>query len=122
MPLSSKAKRWLVAVVVIAPLTLLVAHLSIANSDAFETASGFLRTHSTVQRLAGNVRATSLSWRGGALRFSGDSGSANFTVIVEGEVASLRSYVELKKRGIWEVTFVRLLPENGAPIELEAGK
>jgi hypothetical protein len=115
-------KRWLLGALVLLPIASVSARFFMTRSDAFETASAYLRNHPEIVRSAGAVRETSLAWRGGSLRVSGDSGSANFSVNVEGEVASPRAYVELKKRGIWEVTFVRLIPEQGEPIVLKDGR
>ena len=115
-------KRWLVAALVFTPVLLLAVHTIIERSEAFETASTYLRGNPEVVRSAGTIRKTSLSWRGGAVRVSGDDGSANFTVNVDGAVAAPRAYVELRKRGVWEVTFARLLPEKGEPIVLLEAK
>jgi hypothetical protein len=117
-----KWKRWTVAALVITPLFFLAVHTILERSDAFDIASTYLRGNSEVVQSAGIVRGTSLSWRGGAIRVSGDSGSAKFTVNVDGAVSAPRAYVELRKRGVWEVTFARLLPEKGEPVVLMEAK
>jgi len=53
------------------------------------------------------------------MSMSGDSGSAKFTVNVEGIKDSTRVYVELRKRGAWEITYARMLPSSGEPILLK---
>lgn len=50
---------------------------------------------------------------------SGDSGNAKFTVNVEGAKGSTRVYVELRKRGAWEITYARMLPSSGEPVLLK---
>jgi hypothetical protein len=48
----------------------------------------------------------------------GDSGDAKFTVNLKGSEAAGRAYVELRKRGVWELRFARLLPHTGEPMVL----
>ena len=99
----------------------MVAHYVIERSEAFETASSFLRANAAVVRLAGPVHDTSLSWRGGEIEVSGDSGSARLTVNVSGTAGEQQAYVELRKRGNWEVTFAQLLPASGPTVLLKEG-
>jgi len=113
--------RWKVSAIGLALMVVVgypLAHVLISNSDAFGTAEDFLRVNPDVVRAVGPVQDLSLSWLGGSLRFSGDTGSAQFTLNVRGATGSTRAYVELEKRGIWEITFARLLPTNGTPVLL----
>jgi hypothetical protein len=52
------------------------------------------------------------------MREGGNSGQAQFTVSLEGRERSGRAYVELRKRGVWEVRFARLIPDSAEPIVL----
>lgn len=94
------------------------AHWLIGKSDAFAVASAFLKTNSEVVRTLGQISDASLSWRGASMSGGGDRGRAQFTVVLEGQKRDGRAYVELRKRGIWEVQFARLLPESGEPMVL----
>ena len=69
-------------------------------------------------RVAGPVQDLSLSWLGMNMSVSGDSGRAELTIHIHGTTSSPRAYVELQKRGIWEIAHARLLPENQAPVLL----
>ena len=115
-------KRWKtwVACAIIGSAALVVAvHYLIEKSEAFKVASAFLRGNPEVIRLAGPIRDTSLSWGGGSIEVSGGSGRASLTVNLLGSVASPQAYVELTKRGVWEVSFARLLPESAPAILLK---
>jgi hypothetical protein len=113
--------RWKVFAIGLALIAVVgypLAHVFISNSDAFGAAEGFLRSNHDVVRVVGPVQDVSLSWLSESLEVSGDTGSAQFTVNVRGATDSTRVYVELEKRGIWEITFARLLPSNGTPVLL----
>jgi hypothetical protein len=116
-------RRWLKWFVVFAVIGTPAVYLLIAKSEAFAAASTFLRGSPEVARLLGPISDASLSWRGASMRQSGDSGEAHFTVTLEGQENTGRAYVELRKRGIWEVRFARLIPDAGAPVVLlDAGE
>jgi hypothetical protein len=114
--------KWLAIAAAFVVALLVAVHYTISSSDAFAAASAFARNNSQVQRVAGQIQDTSLSWNGGEVEIVGDSGHAKFSVIVWGTIASPRVYVELNKRGIWEVTYARLLPESGESIVLQEAK
>jgi hypothetical protein len=108
-----KAKRrpwgkWFAVAAAFVGALFLLVHYFISNSDAFVTASSFVRGNPEVQRVAGTIQNTSLSWGGGEVEVSGDTGHAQFSVKVTGSLASPRVYVELAKRGTWEILNARL--------------
>jgi hypothetical protein len=111
-------RRWLKWFVVLAASGVPVVHLLMSKSDAFAAASAFLRGNSEVVRNMGPISDASLSWRGGSMSEGGDLGRAQFTVSLEGRDRGGRAYVELRKRGVWEVRFARLIPDSGSPIVL----
>ena len=110
-------KKWklvAVAVGVIALLSYPLGHLLMANSDAFTTAERFVQSNPEVLKIVGSAPKVSLSWLGGSLEISGDSGNAQLTLDVRGGAGSARVYTELEKRGLWELKFARLMPNDGA--------
>jgi hypothetical protein len=111
-------RRWLKWFVVLSVIGVPTAYWLMARSDAFATASVFLKANSEVARILGPISDASLSWRGGSLSQGGDRGRAEFTVNLKGEKSAGRAYIELRKRGIWEIRFARLLPDSGEPIVL----
>ena len=120
--MSMLPKRWkLFAVlgVCLVALSYPLAYYFVSNSDAFAVSSQFLRTNPEVIRVAGPVQDLSLSWSGMQMSVSGGSGRAEFTINIHGASSSPRAYVELQKRGIWEIAYARLLPENQAPVLLK---
>jgi hypothetical protein len=111
-------RRWLKWFLVFAVIGTPAVYLLMSKSSAFAAASTFLRGNPEVVRQLGPIADASLSWRGGSMREGGDSGQAQFTVSLEGRDRGGRAYVELRKRGVWEVRFARLIPDSGAPIVL----
>ncbi|HBH39268.1 MAG TPA: hypothetical protein DDX06_12915 [Curvibacter sp.] len=111
-------RRWLKLAVLLGVVMVPTVHWLVGRSDAFASAEDFLRASPEVIRILGPISDLSLSWRGVSLREGGDSGSAEFTVNLKGQKTAGRAYVELRKRGVWEVQFVRLFPESGAPTVL----
>ena len=97
----------------------LLTHYLFSNSDGFKTASVFLRSHPEVMKATGPINDLSLSWMGGAMSMSGDNGKAHMTINITGTASSPQAYVELVKRGVWEVKFARLLPKNENSILLK---
>jgi hypothetical protein len=112
-------RRWITVALLAAVAGVVLVHSVIARSDAFDVASSFLRDNPEVKKRLGRVVGTSLSWRGGQMNLSGDSGSAKFTVNVEGHTDATRVYVELRKRGVWAIEYARMLPSNGEPVLLK---
>jgi len=96
-----------------------LVHVLITNSDAFEAAGTFLQSNPEVTKVVGPVQQLSLAWFGGSMEVSGDTGSAQLTLDIRGSSGSTRAYVELEKKGAWDVTFARLLPISGAPVLLQ---
>jgi hypothetical protein len=93
-------------------------HQLISHSEVFETASSFVMNTPAVIRASGAVREVTLAWNGGSMEVSGGSGSAQLTLNVSGSTSSPQVYVELRKRGIWEVVFARLLTTDGQSVVL----
>jgi hypothetical protein len=114
--------KWLAIAAVFVGALVVVVHYSMSSSDAFAAASTFVRSNTEVQRVAGSIQDTSLSWGGGEVEVVGDAGHARLSVNVKGSLASPRVYVELAKRGVWEVSYARLLPETGESIVLREAK
>ena len=100
-------------------LLIALVHVLMEKSGAFEVASEYLRTNPDVVRVAGTVQETSLSWIGGEIAVSGGSGNAKLTINISGTRESPQAYVELWKRGVWEVRFARLLPDSEPPFVLK---
>lgn len=111
--------RWIAVAVLATAVGVLLVHGVISRSEAFGVASSFVRSHPVVEATLGKVVETSLSWGGGQMNMSGDSGNAKFTVNVEGAKDSTRVYVELRKRGVWEITYARMLPSGGESVLLK---
>jgi len=116
-----QSKRWKVFAIGFGVLMLLsypLAHVMITNSDAFATAGAFVRSNPEVVKVVGPIQELSLAWLGGSMEVSGDSGSAQLTLEIRGASGSTRAYIELQKKGVWDVTFARLLPASGTPVLL----
>ena len=111
---SGRWKSFAIGFGVLMLLSYPVSHVVITNSDAFDTAGGFVRSNSEVIKAVGPVQELSLAWLGGSMQVSGDSGSAQVTLDIRGTSGSTQAYVELQKRGVWDITFARLLPARGA--------
>jgi hypothetical protein len=115
----SRRAQWrsmAVAIGVAGLLSYPLADVLMANSDAFETAERFLQSNAEVLKIVGATPKVSLTWLGGSLQISGDSGNAKFTLDVRGDTDSIRVYTELEKRGTWELKFARLMPNHGATL------
>jgi hypothetical protein len=115
-------RHWKGYLALLAGLSLVIffgVHYLIRHSGAFETAVSFVRANPEVARQAGAVRDVALSWTGASIEVSGGGGSAQLTVDVTGTRSSPQVYVELRKRGIWEVSFARLLAASGESVVLQ---
>jgi hypothetical protein len=115
-------KKWKLLVAIAITLMILgtfLAHYLLSKSDAFKTTASFLRSHPEVIKTTGPINNLSISWMGAAISMSGDNGKAHMTINIAGTTSSPQAYVELVKRGIWEVKFARLLPENQDSILLK---
>lgn len=110
-----RRKKWVVFGVVVSLLMYPVAWLGAQYSDAYVKAVEFLRTNERVTAQLGAIDDVALSFFGYSLRYTGAYGEANFEVQIEGRNATASAYVELKKRGTWEVSMARLtIPEQPA--------
>jgi Cytochrome oxidase complex assembly protein 1 len=112
-------KIWVIGAITMSLLGTFIGHYLVANTDGFKTASEFLRSHPEVIKATGSINDLSLSWMGGAMSMSGDNGKAHMTINITGTTSSPQAYVELVKRGVWEVKFARLLPKNENSILLK---
>jgi Cytochrome oxidase complex assembly protein 1 len=90
----------------------------VRHSDAFEEAERFVREDPVVREHVGEIRTVTLPIFGAELSVSGSSGDAKFDLNVSGSVHNAVVYTELRKRGVWEVQFARLLQEKQPPILL----
>jgi hypothetical protein len=90
----------------------------VRHSDAFGEAERFVRENPIVLEHVGEIRAVTLPLFGAAMSVSGSSGDATFELNVSGSVRDAFVYTELRKRGVWEVQYARLLQEKQSPILL----
>jgi Cytochrome oxidase complex assembly protein 1 len=95
-----------------------VAWLFVRYSDAFEEAERFVREDPVVREHVGEIRTFTLPFFGAEMSVSGSSGDAKFDLNVSGSANNAVVYAELRKRGVWEVQFARLLREKQSPILL----
>jgi len=113
--------RWkllaLVAVLV-AVLSTLAGWIMAYRSDAFAVAEQFIRRNDVLSANVGDVRRVSLAFFGYGIRYSGARGDAAFEIDVEGESGSGTVFIELEKRGVWEVTLARIVRNGTTAIEL----
>jgi len=104
-----KWKRWLLVGIAIVALSYPVAWLMARHSDAFTSADSYIRGNRQVAEVLGPVRRVGLSPFGYSIRYVGAKGDASLELSVEGERKSATAYVELQKRGVWEVNLARLV-------------
>jgi hypothetical protein len=114
----ASVRRWLKWLVVFVVIGTPAMYFLMSKSEAFAAAAVFLRGNPEVVRHLGPISDASLNWRGGSLKEGSDFGQAQFTVSLEGRERGGRAYVELRKRGVWEVRFARLIPDSGPEIVL----
>ena len=85
------------------------AWVMVQQSDAYINAESFIRNDHQVLESIGAVRKVRLSPFGYSVKYSGANGDASFELSVEAERESATAFVELQKRGVWEVKFARLI-------------
>ena len=88
------------------------------NSDAYAEAERFLRASATVSDRIGPVRGISIEPFGAPLRLTSNAGDAQFKLDVEGSKMVAKAYVELERRGAWEVRVAQLFLPGQAADEL----
>ena len=88
------------------------------NSDAYVEAERFLRASSTVNDRIGSVRSVSIEPFGASLRFTTSTGDAQFNLDVEGSKRVAKAYVELQRRGSWQVHVAQLVVPGKSVEEL----
>ena len=92
--------------------------LLVQQSDAYSDAEAFVRNDPRVVEALGAVRKVKLSPFGYSLNYSGASGNASFEMAVEAERESATAFIELQKRGIWEIKLARLIRADEEVIQL----
>ncbi len=113
--------KWKLAIIIVAILLLAsyaVAPLLVKRSDAFAMANQFLKSSPLVQNNIGNVSDISLKPFGYSLQYSGARGNAHFEFKIKGTRASGSAYVELRKKGDWQIIFANLMIPRQTAIEL----
>jgi hypothetical protein len=105
----AKWKRWALIALAVVALSYPAAWLMARHSDAFAYAESFIRGDPQVAEVLGQVRQVGLSPFGYSVRYVGAQGDASFELSVQGEKESATAFVELQKRGVWEVKFARLV-------------
>jgi hypothetical protein len=99
----------------------LLIHQVIERSDAFVTATSYARSSDAIQAQLGNIRSARLPWFGSAsIQSGGDVGQAKFSLELVGDKGAGRLYVELVKRGVWELRFARLIVGSSSEILVDA--
>lgn len=113
--------RWFVPALLAAMAAMFIGiHQLIARSDAFAAASQFASGHRLIATQLGRIQSTELPWFGSAaISVSGDRGQAHFTLLLNGDKADARLYIEMEKRGIWEPRFARLMQAGGSVLLLD---
>jgi hypothetical protein len=114
----NKWKRWVLIAVVITAIAYPGAWWMVQQSDAYFDSETFIRNDPQVVEAIGTVRKVSLSPFGYSLRYSGANGDASFELTVEAERETASAFVELQKRGVWEVKFARLIRADKKVIQL----
>lgn len=114
----NKWKRWVLIAVILTAVAYPGAWLMVQQSDAYVDAETFIRNDQQVVEAIGSVRKVTLSPFGYSLRYSGANGDASFELTVEAERESASAFVELQKRGVWEVKFARLIRADKKVIQL----
>jgi hypothetical protein len=102
-------KLWALIGLAIVALSYPLAWFMVRKSDAFAFAESYVRDNPRVIETLGPVRSVGLSPFGYAVRYVGAQGDASFELSVEGQKNSGTVFIELQKRGVWEVKFARLV-------------
>ena len=111
--------RWvIVGVAVLVGLSIPAGWLMAKNSDAYAAAVNFVKSNPQAREKLGTVRDVSLAPFGYSVRYSGAHGEASFDLTVSGQKGSAMIYVELEKKGIWEVRLARLVENEKTLIQL----
>lgn len=105
----NKWKRWVLIVLIVTAIAYPGAWLMVQQSDAFVDAETFIRHDHRVIEAIGTVRKVKLSPFGYSLEYSGANGNASFELSVDAERESATAFIELQKRGIWEIKSARLI-------------
>ena len=114
----NKWKRWVLIAVIVTAIAYPGAWLMVQQSDAYIDAEAFIRNDHQVLETIGAVRKVKLSPFGYSLEYSGANGNASFELSVEAEREPATVYIELQKRGVWEVKFARLIRADKKVIQL----
>ena len=114
----NKWKRWVLIAVVVTAIAYPGAWWMVQQSDAYIDAETFIRNDHQVLEAIGAVRKVKLSPFGYSLEYSGANGDASFELSVEAERGSASAFIELQKRGVWEVKFARLIRADKKVIQL----
>lgn len=104
------------AILIVAGMVVLVLGAEVAgyvvalNSDAYASAKLFVLTDSDISRQIGQVSLASLAPLDAEIRFTSDTGSANFVVTAKTASASHRVEVRLQKTSTgWQVQNSRII-------------
>ena len=115
---AAKRKRWVLIGVSVVAIAYPGAWLMVRQSDAFALAASFVRSSPRIVGTVGAVHEVSLSPFGYSLNYVGPLGDAFSELSVKGERGSAIAFVELEKRGVWEVKFARLVRTGQEAIQL----
>ncbi|WP_287806273.1 hypothetical protein [Diaphorobacter sp.] len=114
----NKWKRWALIAAVVTAIAYPGAWWMVQQSDAYIDAETFIRNDQRVLEAVGAIRKVKLSPFGYSLGYSGANGDASFELSVEAERDSAFAFIELQKRGVWEVKFARLIRADKQVIQL----
>jgi hypothetical protein len=118
--MKTKWWRWAAIALAIVAVSYPAAWVMVQNSDAYELAESFVTTHPRVREAVGTVHRITLPPFGYALEYTGAQGEASFELSVQAERESATAYVELQRRGVWEVKLARLVRADKTVIDLAA--
>ena len=113
-------KRGALIAVCVLVVTYPACWFGLQHTEAYQLAQSFIRTDAEVASLLGPVREVTLPlFASYSFEVSGGTGSAVFEMAVDAEHSQARAFVDLRKRGVWEVTDARLVTPGGTSTRLE---
>lgn len=111
-------KRWVRGALVAVGLLVVAypaAWVGVQHTDAYTLAESFIRNDAEVTRTIGAVERVKLPLFGTfSVEVSGGTGDAVFEMAIDAQRGKARAFVDLRKRGVWEITEARLVSSAGA--------
>ena len=95
------------------------AWIGVQHTDAYLLAEAFIRNDAEVTRTIGAVERVTLPLFGTfSVEVSGGTGDAVFEMAVDADRGKASAFVDLRKRGVWEVTGARVVNPAGVATTL----